>query len=127
VWDSAWKKIERRTPYISEWGDGKSVAHTAEEAQDIWQKVKKEENHNTQNVTVKHHHSTDCKIQGLQQRLSFEKPCDTDMKFSKFSAKSLRLIFSKSDTVTKPVVLSRNRLCALFGSAATDIQNHELT
>ena len=43
AWDTASEKIERRTPYIKSWGDGKSVAKTSEEATLIWKSVKNEE------------------------------------------------------------------------------------
>ena len=43
TWDAANEKIERRTPYMKEWGDGKSIATTSEEATDIWLQVKAKE------------------------------------------------------------------------------------
>jgi hypothetical protein len=43
AWDAASEKVERRTPYMKEWGDGKSVANTSEEAEELWQAVKRKE------------------------------------------------------------------------------------
>ena len=43
AWLSACEKIERRTPYMKEWGDGISVATTVEEANVLWQAAKKKE------------------------------------------------------------------------------------
>ncbi len=43
TWNTASEKIERRTPYMKEWGDGRHIATTAEEAEIIWQEVKVEE------------------------------------------------------------------------------------
>ena len=47
TWDAANEKIERRTPYMKEWGDNKSIATTSEEATDIWLQVKAKEVKNT--------------------------------------------------------------------------------
>lgn len=44
AWQIAAKKIERRTPYMTEWGDGLSVATNADDATAIWMAVKREEN-----------------------------------------------------------------------------------
>ena len=49
AWLSACEKIERRTPYMKEWGDGKSVATTVEEANILWQAAKKKEKEQTNN------------------------------------------------------------------------------
>ena len=43
IWQVAAEKVERRTPYVKEWGDGISVANTVEETEKIWQQVKKQE------------------------------------------------------------------------------------
>mmetsp|Transcript_4277 Transcript_4277/g.5555 ORF Transcript_4277/g.5555 Transcript_4277/m.5555 type:complete len:386 (-) Transcript_4277:41-1198(-) len=43
TWNTASEKVERRTPYMKEWGDGVSIATTAEEAEVIWKKVKDQE------------------------------------------------------------------------------------
>lgn len=48
AWDAAATKVERRTPYMREWGDGITTAETVEEAETIWQNVKKKEKHNLQ-------------------------------------------------------------------------------
>jgi hypothetical protein len=42
-WDAACEKVERRTPYMAEWGDGHSTANSVEEAKALWQAVKKKE------------------------------------------------------------------------------------
>ena len=42
AWDTAAKKVERRTPYMKEWGDG-SIAKNSEEAEALWQEVKRKE------------------------------------------------------------------------------------
>jgi len=43
AWDAASSKVERRTPYMTQWGDGKSIATTVEDAERIWQDVKQQE------------------------------------------------------------------------------------
>ena len=47
TWNAANEKIERRTPYMKEWGDDKSIANTSEEATAIWLQVKSNEMKNT--------------------------------------------------------------------------------
>lgn len=42
AWDTAAKKVERRTPYMKDWGDG-SIAKNSEEAEKLWQEVKRKE------------------------------------------------------------------------------------
>lgn len=48
AWDAAATKVERRTPYMSEWGDGITFAETVEEAEAIWQNVKQKEKQDEQ-------------------------------------------------------------------------------
>eukprot|EP00554_Chaetoceros_debilis_P000860 CAMPEP_0194096256 /NCGR_PEP_ID=MMETSP0149-20130528/57249_1 /TAXON_ID=122233 /ORGANISM="Chaetoceros debilis, Strain MM31A-1" /LENGTH=179 /DNA_ID=CAMNT_0038782225 /DNA_START=486 /DNA_END=1021 /DNA_ORIENTATION=- len=43
AWQAAAEKVERRTPYIKEWGDGVTTASTVEDTEKIWQQVKKKE------------------------------------------------------------------------------------
>jgi hypothetical protein len=43
AWQVASEKVERRTPYMQEWGNGVSVAKNSEEAEKIWQTVKTQE------------------------------------------------------------------------------------
>lgn len=43
AWQVAAEKVERRTPYIKEWGDGVTTASTVEDTERIWQQVKKKE------------------------------------------------------------------------------------
>jgi NTP pyrophosphatase (non-canonical NTP hydrolase) len=43
AWDTVATKVERRTPYMKEWGDGVTSAETVEEAEAIWQNVKKKQ------------------------------------------------------------------------------------
>ena len=43
AWQAAAQKVERRTPYIKEWGDGVTTASTVEDTEKIWQQVKKKE------------------------------------------------------------------------------------
>jgi len=43
AWQVASEKVERRTPYMQEWGNGISVAKNTEEAEEIWQSVKRQE------------------------------------------------------------------------------------
>mmetsp|Transcript_1983 Transcript_1983/g.2447 ORF Transcript_1983/g.2447 Transcript_1983/m.2447 type:complete len:115 (+) Transcript_1983:2-346(+) len=43
AWQMAAEKVERRTPYMKEWGDGVSVARTSEEAEVLWQAAKANE------------------------------------------------------------------------------------
>jgi len=44
AWEAACEKIERRTPYMSEWGKEGCVAKTAEEATKLWMYEKNKEN-----------------------------------------------------------------------------------
>ena len=44
AWEVACEKIERRTPYMSEWGKEGCVAKTAEEATKLWMSEKSKEN-----------------------------------------------------------------------------------
>lgn len=48
AWDTVATKVERRTPYMREWGDGITSAETVEEAEAIWQNVKKKEKEDKQ-------------------------------------------------------------------------------
>jgi len=43
AWQVAAEKVERRTPYMKEWSDGTSMANNSQEAEAIWQAVKKKE------------------------------------------------------------------------------------
>jgi len=43
AWQVAAEKIERRTPYMKEWGDGISNAKSVEDAERIWKAVKERE------------------------------------------------------------------------------------
>ena len=43
AWEAAYLKVERRTPYMGAWSDGKTTANTPEEAKEIWQMIKKQE------------------------------------------------------------------------------------
>ena len=43
IWQVAAEKVERRTPYVKEWGDGISIANTIEDTERIWQQVKQRE------------------------------------------------------------------------------------
>jgi len=44
AWEKACEKVERRTPYMMEWGNGKSIARNREEAIFLWNEVKGREN-----------------------------------------------------------------------------------
>ncbi len=41
TYQTASEKVERRTPYMKEWGDGMTIAKTSKDADRIWQEVKK--------------------------------------------------------------------------------------
>jgi len=43
AWQVAAEKVERRTPYMAEWGDGGITADTAEEAERLWRAAKRRE------------------------------------------------------------------------------------
>lgn len=43
AYQTASEKVERRTPYMEEWGDGKTIARSSKEADEVWQNVKKVE------------------------------------------------------------------------------------
>ena len=43
IWQVAAEKVERRTPYVKEWGDGISIANTVADTERIWQQVKQNE------------------------------------------------------------------------------------
>mmetsp|Transcript_30808 Transcript_30808/g.35566 ORF Transcript_30808/g.35566 Transcript_30808/m.35566 type:complete len:229 (+) Transcript_30808:121-807(+) len=43
AWQVASEKVERRTPYVREWGDGVTAPTTIEDTKKIWQEVKKRE------------------------------------------------------------------------------------
>mmetsp|Transcript_17734 Transcript_17734/g.35402 ORF Transcript_17734/g.35402 Transcript_17734/m.35402 type:complete len:266 (-) Transcript_17734:421-1218(-) len=43
AWQVAAEKVERRTPYMAEWGDGGVTADTAEEAERLWRAAKRRE------------------------------------------------------------------------------------
>ncbi|GMH90952.1 hypothetical protein TrVE_jg13141 [Triparma verrucosa] len=42
-WHAATAKVERRTPYMKEWGEKGVTAETSEEAEELWRAAKKEE------------------------------------------------------------------------------------
>uniref|UniRef100_A0A7S4MV23 Uncharacterized protein n=1 Tax=Odontella aurita TaxID=265563 RepID=A0A7S4MV23_9STRA len=42
AWEAASAKVERRTPYMKEWGDG-SIAETPQDATKLWEAAKMEE------------------------------------------------------------------------------------
>ena len=42
-WQAATAKVERRTPYMKEWGEKGVSAETSEEAEELWRAAKKEE------------------------------------------------------------------------------------
>uniref|UniRef100_A0A7S2P2C8 Uncharacterized protein n=1 Tax=Leptocylindrus danicus TaxID=163516 RepID=A0A7S2P2C8_9STRA len=50
AWQAACAKVERRTPYMNEWGDGKSNANSSEEATQLWKTAKAEEKGTSQNL-----------------------------------------------------------------------------
>ena len=72
AWEAAYSKVERRTPYMSVWGNnGKFSATTSEEAEEIWQIMKKLEKENP-NISHLNHISTSCNKQSLFRRKFFD-------------------------------------------------------
>ena len=73
------KKVERRTPYMKSWGDGRN-AETMEEAERIWQEVKRMEKKEEETVRAEDETSPST---GIQSKISnmcsnFDLDCGTN-------------------------------------------------
>jgi len=52
AWEKACEKVERRTPYMKEWGDGKSTVTNREEAIALWNEVKDREKRSNKKIPI---------------------------------------------------------------------------
>eukprot|EP00553_Chaetoceros_curvisetus_P004564 CAMPEP_0204617222 /NCGR_PEP_ID=MMETSP0717-20131115/4257_1 /ASSEMBLY_ACC=CAM_ASM_000666 /TAXON_ID=230516 /ORGANISM="Chaetoceros curvisetus" /LENGTH=177 /DNA_ID=CAMNT_0051630693 /DNA_START=86 /DNA_END=619 /DNA_ORIENTATION=- len=64
AWQVAAEKVERRTPYVEDWGDGVTVAKTIQDTEKIWQEVKRKEKAAAAAATKENETSIDSVLNG---------------------------------------------------------------